>query len=334
MVTGGTGSFGRTVIRSLLDRGMFQEIVIFSRDEKKQHEMRLQYNDPRLRFIIGDVRDRDTVFSAMRGVNYVFHAAALKNVPVCEFFPFEAVKTNVIGANNVLDAAESCGVTKVVVLSTDKAVYPLNAMGLSKALMEKLVQARSKDDRNKTICCAVRYGNVMYSRGSVIPLFVRQIKEEKPLTVTHKEMTRFLLPLPYASELVLYALQNGDCGDLFVRKSPASTTQTLAEACLKVFGASNPIHEIGIRDGEKMHETLINFEEFIVAEDLGDYFRVKSERAADYEKYFSQGRNAVQNFDGYTSANTEQLDLDQTVQLLLTLSEIKKVLETGNATDI
>jgi len=328
MVTGGTGSFGKTVIRYLLDKGMFQEIVIFSRDEKKQHEMRLEYNDPRLRFLIGDVRDRDSIFSAMRGVNYVFHAAALKNVPVCEFFPFEAVKTNVIGANNVLDAAEACGVTKVVVLSTDKAVYPLNAMGLSKAMMEKLVMARSKDDRNKTICCAVRYGNVMYSRGSVIPLFVKQIKEGKPLTVTNREMTRFLLPLPFASELVLYALQHGDCGDLFVRKSPASTTQTLAEACLDIFGAKNPINEIGIRDGEKMHETLINFEEAIAAEDLGDYFRVKSDRALDYDRYFSQGRNVAIAAEGYTSANTEQLDLQQTKELLLSLAEIQRELGT------
>jgi UDP-N-acetylglucosamine 4,6-dehydratase len=334
MVTGGTGSFGKTVITSLLERGMFQEIIVFSRDEKKQHEMRLQFNDPRLRFIIGDVRDRDSVFSAMRGVNYVFHAAALKNVPVCEFFPFEAVKTNVFGANNVLDAAEFNGVTKVVVLSTDKAVYPLNAMGLTKALMEKLVVARSKDDRNKTICCAVRYGNVMYSRGSVIPLFVKQIKEGNPLTITQREMTRFLLPLPHASELVLYALQNGDMGDLFVRKSPASTTQTLAEACLKIFEAKNPIQDIGIREGEKIHETLINFEESLAAEDLGDYFRVKSERSTDYDKFFSQGRKVSFSSEGYTSANTKRLDLNETVELLLTLKEIKEVLATGRTVEV
>jgi len=323
LVTGGTGSFGNALIDTLLETDDFREIVVLSRDEQKQHQMRLRLKSPKLRFMIGDVRDRDRVFEVMRGVDCVFHAAALKHVPVCEFFPLEAVKTNVLGAANVLDAAEAHDVERVVVLSTDKAVYPINAMGLSKALMEKLVIAKSRTTRARSVFCAVRYGNVMYSRGSVIPLFVQQIKAGAPLTVTHRGMTRFLLPLPQAIELVLFALAAGRGGDVLVRKAPAATTGDLAQACLNVFGAKNPIHDIGIREGEKMHELLVNWEESLAAEDLGDYFRIRSDGPGDYDAYLSKGHGNPIPSEGYTSANTQRLSVAEIEPLLVSLKEIR-----------
>jgi UDP-glucose 4-epimerase len=326
LVTGGTGSFGHTLIEALIDEHAFKQIVVFSRDEKKQNDMRLAFANERLRFVIGDVRDREAVFAVMRGVDYVFHAAALKHVPVCEFFPMEAVKTNILGAHNVLDAAEHSDVEKVVVLSTDKAVYPVNAMGMSKAMMEKLLIAKSRESRSNTVFCGVRYGNVMYSRGSVIPLFVQQIRAGVPLTVTHPDMTRFLLPLPHAIDLVSFALEKGNSGDLFVRKSPASTTGDIARACLDVFKRDLPISEIGIREGEKMHETLVTWEESLVAEDMGEYFRIRSDRTERYEDYLSHGRKQALPKEGYTSTNTRRLGVPETAELLLSLKEIQEAL--------
>lgn len=326
MVTGGTGSFGNTVIRKLIESHSFKEIIIFSRDEKKQYDMRIDLNNPRLKFVIGDVRDRDTVFYYMKGVDLVFHAAALKHVPTCEFFPLEAVKTNVLGAKNVMDAAEFHEVEKVVVLSTDKAVYPINAMGLSKALMEKLMLAKARTTKSHTVFCGVRYGNVMYSRGSVIPLFVNQIKSGRPLTVTNPFMTRFLLPLEEAVELVLFALERANDGDIFVRKAPASTVLDLAKACLNIFEEKNEIVTIGIREGEKIHETLVTQEELVEAEDFGDYFRVKCEKSMDYDEYFMKGRTEKFPAEGFTSANTNQLNVPEIEELLYSLSEIQKEL--------
>lgn len=327
MVTGGTGSFGNTVIKNLIETHNFKEVIVFSRDEKKQYDMRLAFNNPKLKFVIGDVRDRERVFDAMKGVDLVFHAAALKHVPSCEFFPLEAIKTNVLGSNNVLDAAEFHGVEKVVVLSTDKAVYPINAMGLSKALLEKIMIAKSRTVRSRTIFCGVRYGNVMYSRGSVIPLFVEQIKSGIPLSVTLPSMTRFLLPLPEAIKLVLFALEHGNNGDIFVRKSPASTIGDLAQACLNIFKAKKEMINLGIREGEKMHETLVTQEELISSEDFGDYFRLVPDKAMDYDEYFIKGH--ANNFptEGYTSANTTRLTVTQTEELLLSLKEIQEELE-------
>ena len=331
LITGGTGSFGHTVARALLRESKAEEILILSRDEKKQYDMRLAFPDARLRFIIADVRDRNTVFRAMDGVHHVFHAAALKHVPSCEFFPEEAVKTNVIGTANVLDAAEDRGVEKVVVLSTDKAVYPINAMGISKAMMEKVMLAKARSTRSKTVFCGVRYGNVMYSRGSVIPLFVRQIREGGPLTLTQPDMTRFLLSLPEAVGLVYHALQHGRRGDIFVRKSPAATIRTLAEACVSLFKASNEVKVIGIREGEKMHETLLSEEELLRAEDMGDFFRVRSEWFGDYAKYETSGIAASLPAGAYTSENTTRLDREGTKELLLRLDEIKQALAGGSA---
>ena len=327
MITGGTGSFGNTFARFLLERSDPAEIIIFSRDEKKQHDMRLVFNEPRMNFIIGDVRDREAVFSAMRGVDMVFHAAALKQVPSCEFHPMEAVRTNVVGTENVLDAAEDRGVEKVVVLSTDKAVYPINAMGISKALMEKVMMAKARATRSDTVFCGVRYGNVMYSRGSVIPLFVKQIKNGDPLTVTHAGMTRFLLPLPVAVELVLFALENGKSGEMLVRKSPAATVGDLAQACLNIFGAKNEIKTVGIREGEKLHETLLTMEELMNSEEFDQYFRVRGEKGIDYDDFFTKGHGDKFPEDGYNSANTEQLDVKDIEKLLLSIEEIKAELD-------
>lgn len=327
MVTGGTGSFGNTVAKRILEEYECKEIIIYSRDEKKQHEMRLRFNDPRLTFIIGDVRDREKVFRAMKRVDLVFHAAALKHVPSCEFFPLEAIKTNVLGSSNVLDAAEFHEIERVVILSTDKAVYPINAMGMSKALMEKAMVARSRTAKSRTVFCGVRYGNVMYSRGSVIPLFVSQIKEGKPLTITNPHMTRFLLPLPDSVKLVLFALENGGNGDIFVKKSPASTVKDLARACLNVFDSNSDIVDIGIREGEKMHETLVTQEELVKSEDLGDYFRISCDKTMDYDEYFSKGLRNKFAEEGYTSANTTRLDVSAIEKLLLSLSEIKEELK-------
>jgi len=326
MITGGTGSFGRAFIENLLNHNICGKIVVFSRDEKKQYDMRKYFNNSKINFIIGDTRDRERVFEAMHGVDYVFHAAALKHVPSCEFFPLEATKTNVLGSANVLDAAEYCNVKKVVVLSTDKAVYPLNAMGLTKGLMEKLMIAKSRTSYSNTIYCAIRYGNVMYSRGSVIPLFVEQIKAGKPVTITYPNMTRFLMPLDIAVELVLFAIENANNGDIFVRKAPASTIQDLAQACLNIFHAKNKIETIGIREGEKIHETLVNHEELITAEEFPDYYRIRPDMKMDYEDYFNRGYADKIEKDGYTSSNTKQLKIKEIEELLLSLGEIRDAL--------
>jgi len=322
MVTGGTGSFGNAFIGTVLEKYSPKKIIVFSRDEKKQYDMRLKFNGPLFHFFIGDVRDRETIFNAMKGVDYVFHAAALKQVPSCEFFPIEAVKTNVIGANNVMDAAEANGVKKVIVLSTDKAVYPINAMGMSKAIMEKLMIARSLSPRSDTVFCGVRYGNVMYSRGSVIPLFVDQIKAGKPLTVTNYQMTRFLLPLSTAVQLVLFALEKGRGGDILVKKAPASTMRDLAQACVNIFKVKNAIREIGIREGEKLHETLVTQEELIASEEFEEFYRIKVNRKMDYDEYFTRGHPGNIPSEGYNSANTRRLTVGETERLLLSLPEI------------
>ncbi len=326
MVTGGTGSFGNTFIKRLLKEHKFGKIIVFSRDEKKQHDMMMEYRDSRLEFIIGDVRDREKVFHSMQDVDLVFHAAALKHVPSCEFFPMEAIKTNVIGSNNVLDAAEACNIKKVVVLSTDKAVYPINTMGLSKSIMEKLMLAKAKTTKSGTIFCAVRYGNVMYSRGSVLPLFVKQIKEAKELTVTNPNMTRFMLPLPFSVDLVLFALTKGNNGDIFVKKAPAATVGVTIKACLSIFDAKNSVKTIGIREGEKMHETLVTQEELMKAEEFDEYYRVSSDTDMDYDKYFTNGYAEKFGKDGYTSDNTQQLTVEETKTLLLSLDEIQNAL--------
>jgi UDP-glucose 4-epimerase len=305
------------------------EVVVLSRDEKKQHDMRLEFADERLAFVIGDVRDRDQVDLAMRGVDFVFHAAAMKQVPSCEFFPMEAVRTNILGTNNVLYSAERNGVAKVVVLSTDKAVYPINAMGQTKALMEKLVLARSREANPSTVMCGVRYGNVMYSRGSVIPLFVNQIKSGRPLTITNPKMTRLLLPLAHAVELVAFALEHGGPGDFLVRKAPASTVIDLAQAMLNLFGASNPIEMIGIREGEKIHEVLVTSEELVRAEEFDEYYRVFCHANRDYDEFFSKGVNSAKFLhEGYTSENAPLLTVPQIEQLLLQLPEIHEELKS------
>lgn len=323
LITGGTGSFGNIFARFLLENSDPTEIIIFSRDEKKQHDMRLAFDEPRMNFVIGDVRDREAVYKIMREVDMVFHAAALKQVPSCEFHPMEAVRTNVIGTQNVLDAAEERGVRRVVVLSTDKAVYPINAMGISKAMMEKLMMAKARSTKSDTVFCGVRYGNVMYSRGSVIPLFVKQIKSGDPLTITHAGMTRFLLPLPEAVELVLFALENGKSGEILVRKSPAASVGDLAQACLNIFGAKNKIRNVGIREGEKLHETLLTREELMNSEEFDHYFRVRGEKDIDYDDFYTKGHGDRFPEDGYTSANTEHLDVKGVEKLLLSLEEIK-----------
>jgi UDP-glucose 4-epimerase len=328
LVTGGTGSFGHDFINLVLGRHEPARVVVYSRDEKKQHDMRLAYSDPRLAFVIGDIRDRHQVASAMRGVNYVFHAAALKQVPSCEFFPMEAVRTNVIGTHHVLEAAEQNGVEKLVVLSTDKAVYPINAMGQSKALMEKLMLARSQEPQTTVTFCGVRYGNVMYSRGSVIPLFVEQIASGRPLTVTHPDMTRLLLPLAEAVELVTFALEHGRQGDLFVRKAAAATVGDLAQATLDVFEAQNGIETVGIRAGEKMHEVLVTAEEFARAEEFDDYYRISCHRGRNYDDFFTRGiLSSAFAKEGYTSENARRLSVTEIEQLLLKLPEIRAALE-------
>ncbi len=330
MITGGTGSFGNTVIKEIIKTSDFEEIIVFSRDEKKQYDMRIAFNNPKLKFVIGDVRDREKVFDAMAGTDLVFHAAALKHVPSCEFFPLEAVKTNVLGTSNVLDAADYHQTEKVVVLSTDKAVYPINAMGLSKAFLEKLMIAKSKTKKSSTVFCGVRYGNVMYSRGSVIPLFVDQIKNGKPLTVTSPLMTRFLLPLPIAVELVLFALAHGNNGDIFVRKAPAATIGDLAQACLNIFNATNEVVNIGVREGEKMHETLVTQEELVKSEEFSDFFRVRCDKDMDYDEYFIKGHTNRFPTEGYTSENASRLTTSQIEELLLSLDEIRQELSMAS----
>lgn len=290
MITGGTGSFGNTVLKRFLSTAV-REIRIFSRDEKKQEEMRIALNNPKLKFYIGDVRDYDSTCQAMKGVDYVFHAAALKQVPSCEFYPMEAVRTNVIGTENVMNAATASGVKRVVVLSTDKAVYPINAMGISKAMAEKLMVAKARMQlEGETVLCATRYGNVMASRGSVIPLFVSQIKEGKPLTVTDPNMTRFLMSLEDSVDLVLYAFEHGKQGDIFVQKAPASTVADLAQALKELFNKNNPVRVIGTRHGEKLYESLISREEMAKAQDKGGYYRIPADnRDLNYAQYFSEG---------------------------------------------
>ena len=327
MITGGTGSFGNTVLKRFLSTDV-REIRIFSRDEKKQEEMRLALNDKKLKFYIGDVRDYASVHSAMKGVDYVFHAAALKQVPSCEFYPMEAVRTNVLGTENIMTAATANGVKRLVVLSTDKAVYPINAMGISKAMAEKLMVAKSRTQLpNETVLCATRYGNVMASRGSVIPLFVSQLKEGKPLTITDPNMTRFLMSLEDSVDLVLYAFEHGAQGDIFVQKAPASTVADLAHAIKNLFGAASEIRIIGTRHGEKLYESLISREEMAHAHDMGDYYRIPADnRDLNYSKYFTEGEQAIADLDDYTSHNTERLDVEQVMQLLLKLDYIKEEL--------
>jgi len=326
-ITGGTGSFGNAVLNRFLNTDVM-EIRIFSRDEKKQDDMRKLYNNPKIKFHIGDVRDYDSVFNAMSGVDYVFHAAALKQVPSCEFFPVQAVKTNIIGAENVLRAAIANHVKKVIVLSTDKAVYPINAMGMSKALMEKVMVAYSRQQpESGTVLCGTRYGNVMASRGSVIPLFIEQIKAGKPITITDPTMTRYLMSLEEAVELVVYAYQNGVQGDIFVQKSPASTVIDLAQALIEMFEANTEIKIIGTRHGEKKHETLVNREEMAKAIDLPGYYRIPADtRDLNYEKYFSNGEAKVAEAVDYTSENTYRLTIPEIKEKLLSLQYVRNEL--------
>jgi UDP-N-acetylglucosamine 4,6-dehydratase/5-epimerase len=329
LITGGTGSFGNAVLEKFINED-FSEIRIFSRDEKKQDDLRKQYNDKRIKFYIGDVRDYSSVENAVKNVDYIFHAAALKQVPSCEFFPMEAIKTNVIGTENVIDAALKQKVENIVVLSTDKAVYPINAMGMSKAMMEKVMVARSRNIDSGIRLSGTRYGNVMASRGSVIPLFVDQIKAGKPLTITDPKMTRFMMTLEDAVELVLFAFNNAAPGDIFVQKAPASTIETLAIALKELYNASNEIRVIGTRHGEKLYETLVNREEMAKAQDLGDYYRIPSDdRDLNYEHYFSEGEVDVAKIEDYHSHNTTQLDVEATKKLLLKLSSIRQDLKIG-----
>lgn len=327
MITGGTGSFGGTVVKRFLNSGV-REIRIFSRDEKKQENMRIALKDGKAKFYIGDVRNIDSVHQAMHGVDYVFHAAALKQVPSCEFYPMEAVRTNVLGAENVLNSAVTNGVKRVVVLSTDKAVYPINAMGISKAMMEKLMVAKARlRGEGETILCATRYGNVMASRGSVIPLFVDLIKTGRPLTVTDPQMTRFLMSLEDSVDLVLHAFEHAKQGDIFVQKAPASTVGDLAQAIKELFCAENPIQIIGTRHGEKLYESLLSCEEMARAEDMNRYYRIPSDnRDLNYAKYFVEGEVSVSTSEDYTSHNTERLNVEQVKNLLLTLDFIQDAL--------
>ena len=327
LITGGTGSFGNAVLDRFLDSDL-KEIRIFSRDEKKQDDMRNLYKNDKIQFYIGDVRNYTSVDRAMRGVDYVFHAAALKQVPSCEFFPIEATKTNVLGSQNVVEAAITNKVKKVICLSTDKAAYPINAMGMSKALMEKTVIAASRNvPAEETTICLTRYGNVMASRGSVIPLFVKQIKEGNPLTVTDPNMTRFLMSLEEAVELVIYAFENGNQGDLFVYKAPASTIEDLAKAMTELFEAGNEIKVIGTRHGEKLYETLCTREEMLKAEDLPGYYRIPADnRDLNYGIYFDKGEGSISSFEDYNSHNTTRLTIPQIKEALMELAYIKNEL--------
>ncbi|GGU69502.1 UDP-glucose 4-epimerase [Pseudomonas laurentiana] len=328
MITGGTGSFGHTVLRRFLNTNV-REIRIFSRDEKKQEDMRIALSNDKVKFYIGDVRDYDSLKQAMVGVDYIFHAAALKQVPSCEFYPMEAVRTNVHGTENVLNAAIASGVQRVVVLSTDKAVYPINAMGISKAMAEKLVVAKSRMiPQGGTVVCSTRYGNVMASRGSVIPLFVEQMRTGEPLTVTDPAMTRFLMSLEDSVDLVLHAFEHGQQGDLFVQKAPASTVGELAQALKELFKRDNQIRVIGTRHGEKLYESLVSREEMAKAEDMGRYYRIPADnRDLNYKKYFVEGEEKISELDDYTSHNTERLDIPGIKQLLLKLDYIKEQLD-------
>ena len=334
LITGGTGSFGNAVLRKFL-RSDIAEIRIFSRDEKKQDDMRKQYKSSKVKFYLGDVRDYQSVFSSMANVDYVFHAAALKQVPSCEFYPMEAVKTNVLGTENVISAAIAHKVQKVICLSTDKAVYPINAMGMSKALMEKVMVAKSRElEGTPTMVFGTRYGNVMGSRGSVIPLFINQIREEGPITITDPDMTRFMMSLDDAVELVLFAFENGRNGDIFVQKAPAVTIQLLANSIKKLLGRPNhPVNIIGTRHGEKRYESLLTREEMAKATDLGDYYRVPADvRDLNYDNYYQNGDNKITHFEEYNSDNTLRLNEEKLEKLLLSVQEVKECLGEGKKT--
>ena len=324
LITGGTGSFGNAVLNRFLETDI-KEIRIFSRDEKKQEDMRIKYKNDKIKFYIGDVRDYRSIEDAMDGVDYIFHAAALKQVPSCEFYPVEAVKTNILGTENVLEAAINHGVKKVIVLSTDKAAYPINAMGMSKAMMEKVAVAKGRDLReDQTIICRTRYGNVMASRGSVIPLFCDQIAEGKPLTITNPEMTRFMMTLEDAVDLVLYAFEHGKQGDLFVQKAPAATIDTLAKAVKNLKHSDVPINCIGTRHGEKLYEVLVTKEEMVNSIDMGDYYRIPADnRNLNYQKYENQGNADLEKIEDYNSHNTKRLDVKEMEELLLKLDLFK-----------
>ena len=328
LITGGTGSFGHAVMKRFLDTDI-KEIRIFSRDEKKQDDMRKLYKNDKLKFYIGDVRDLASAKNAMHGVDYIFHAAALKQVPSCEFFPLEAVKTNVLGTENILTGAIEMGVKKVICLSTDKAAYPINAMGISKAMMEKVFVAKSKTvDPSKTLICGTRYGNVMASRGSVIPLFIEQIKNGQPITITAPNMTRFLMSLEEAVDLVVFAFENAEAGDIMVQKSPASTIADLAQAIKELFKANNEVKIIGTRHGEKIYETLLTKEENVVAKDMGSFYRIPADkRDLNYDKYFVEGDEKLSLEEEYNSHNTERLDVEQIKQRLMKLDYVKEELE-------
>jgi UDP-N-acetylglucosamine 4,6-dehydratase/5-epimerase len=331
LITGGTGSFGNAVMKRFLDTDI-KEIRIFSRDEKKQDDMRKLYKNEKLKFYLGDVRDLGSVKNAMHGVDYVFHAAALKQVPSCEFFPLEAVKTNVIGTENVLTGAIESGVKKVICLSTDKAAYPINAMGISKAMMEKVFVAKAKTvDSKRTLICGTRYGNVMASRGSVIPLFIEQIKNGQPLTITDPNMTRFLMSLEEAVELVVFAFENAEAGDIMVQKSPASTIGDLAQAIKELFNVDNEVKVIGTRHGEKLYETLLTREEHVVAQDMGGFYRVPADtRDLNYDKYFVEGDQKLSSEDEYNSHNTDRLSIEQIKDKLLMLDYVREELKGWN----
>jgi UDP-glucose 4-epimerase len=330
LITGGTGTFGNAVLNRFLETDI-KEIRIFSRDEKKQDEMRNSLHNPKVKFYLGNVREYDSILSAARNVDLVFHAAALKQVPSCEFFPLEAVRTNTLGAENVMNAALACGVKNMIVLSTDKAVYPINAMGMSKALMEKMMvaKARAQGDAS-TIFCGTRYGNVMGSRGSVIPLFINQILSGAPITVTDPNMTRFMMSIDDAVDLVLYAFEHGKPGDVLVRKAPAATIETLARALRKLFKGDNEIRIIGTRHGEKLYETLLTREEMSHSEDMGDYYRIPADiRDLNYACYFTEGETKVSYHEDYHSHNTRRLDEDGMIESLLKLDFVRDALETG-----
>lgn len=330
LVTGGTGTFGNAVLGRFLGTNI-EEIRVFSRDEKKQDQMRIELKNPKIKFYLGDVRDYSSLLPAMQGIHYVFQAAALKQVPSCEFFPLEAIRTNTIGVENVMNAALASGVKKLIVLSTDKAVYPINAMGMTKGLMEKLMIAKARSyGSSTTIFCGTRYGNVMASRGSVIPLFIDQILSGKSLTITDPKMTRFMMSIDDAVDLVVYAYQQGQPGDMFVQKAPAATIETLAQALLTIFNAKNEIRIIGTRHGEKLYETLVTREEMAKAIDVGDYYRIPcDDRDLNYSCYFSEGNVNASPVEDYNSHNTKRLDVEETIELLLKLDIVKEALRTG-----
>ena len=329
LITGGTGSFGSTLLDKIINDKSYDEIRVFSRDEKKQNDLRLKYNSNKLKLFIGDVRNLESLESAVQGVDYIFHAAALKQVPSCEFFPIEATMTNVFGTNNILTLAQKYEVSKVICLSTDKAAYPINAMGISKALMEKVATAKSRNV-SKTTINLTRYGNVMASRGSVIPLFIDQIKKGLPLTITNPNMTRFLMTLNDAIDLVYFAFENGDNGDLFVHKAPASTIETLAQALIKLFKGKSDYKIIGTRHGEKLYETLCTKEEMTKAIDMGGYYKIPADnRDLNYNKYFSEGSNSEELINEYNSHNTNILNVEQTMELLLTVDYVREQLESN-----